>query len=380
MKTPKITIQIGADTGRLKKDMKKADSIVTKFGKAAGGALAGVATAAAGMAVKLGVDGVQAFIADEAAAAKLGNTLKALTGATDDQVASVEDYIEKQSLALGIGDDELRPALERLVRSTKNTEDAQRLLNLSMDLSAATGKSLEATTSAIGKAYDGSNTALGRLGVGIDKTELSTMSFEDVVKRLNNEFGDFAENKAKTTEGAIDRLNVKWEETQERIGEVLTDGLEPLLEWFTSPEGTQAIDDTLETLVGGFQLLADSLPSLLGVLEDIGNIFDDVWPDQIPSWLTDFLTDENNDFRNALINNPLLPGLRGAGVLANLAGGTQDTSTARANREATALRGQAMQNFYITSIDPKAAAKAVQKAIDDSNRQGVVKTDGKRTK
>lgn len=380
MKTPKITIQIGADTGRLKKDMKKADGIVSKFGKAAAGSLAGVASAAAGMAVKLGVDGVQAFIADEAAANKLAGTLKSLTGATEDQVSAVEDYITKQSLALGIGDDELRPALARLVRSTKDIDTAQRLLNLSLDLSAATGKSVTQTTEALGKAYDGSNTALGRLGVGIDRTELSTMSFEDIMSQLNGQFGDFAENKAKTTEGAIDRLNVKWDETQEKIGEVLTEGLEPLLEWFTSPEGEEAIDSTMQTLVGGFQYLADALPNVQALLEDIGNVFDNVWPDQLPDWLDSLLTDRENPLRQAILNNPLYLPAQGTKVLDNFLNRNSETATARANREASALRGQAMQNFYITSIDPKAAAKAVQKALNEGDRNGVVKTDGKRTK
>lgn len=375
MKTPKITIQIGADTGRLKKDMKKADGIVSKFSKAAGTALLGVGTAAAGMAVKLGVDGVQAFIADEAAANKLAGTLKSLTGATEDQVSAVEAYIEKQSLALGIGDDELRPALARLVRSTKDIDTAQRLLNLSLDLSAATGKSVTQTTEALGKAYDGSNTALGRLGVGIDKTELSTMSFEDVVKRLNNEFGTFAEDKAATTEGAIDRLNVKWDETQEKIGEVLTEGLEPLLEWFTSPEGQQAIDDSLTTLVDGFATLAQSLPEIIDYLSAIGDIFDNVWPDAIPDWVGEILGAPDKALNAITGLNP-----QENAPLAILQRGAEQNRREREESILSAQRGAAMQNFYITSIDPKAAAKAVQKALNEGDRNGVVKTDGKRTK
>lgn len=375
MAAPKIVINIGADTGRLNKDMKKADGIVSKFSRAAGTALLGVGTAAAGMAVKLGVDGVQAFIADEAAASKLETTLKSLTNATDDQVAAVEAYIEKQSLALGIGDDELRPALARLVRSTKDIETAQRLLNLSLDLSAATGKSVTQTTEALGKAYDGSNTALGRLGVGIDKTELSTMSFEDVVKRLNNEFGTFAEEKAQTTEGALDRLNVKWDETQEKIGEVLTEGLEPLLDWFTSAEGQQAIDDSLTMLVSSFTTLAENLPVVVDYMNAIADMADDLWPDEIPSWVGEILSAPDKALTAITGNDPVANS-----PLNMLKRSAAESRRSRQESLLSAERGAAMQNFYITTIDPKAAAKAVQKALNESNRNGVVKTDGKRTK
>jgi hypothetical protein len=41
----------------------------------------------------------------------LKKALQDLTGATDAQVKAVEDYITATSLALGIADDELRPAL-----------------------------------------------------------------------------------------------------------------------------------------------------------------------------------------------------------------------------------------------------------------------------
>ena len=63
-----IEVKIGADTSRLGHDMKKADGIVGRFSKAASNALMGVGIAAAGAAVKIGVDGVKAYIEDEKAA------------------------------------------------------------------------------------------------------------------------------------------------------------------------------------------------------------------------------------------------------------------------------------------------------------------------
>ena len=63
------------------------------------------AAAAGAYAVKIGIDGVKAAIADEAAQVKLAGALRNATGATDDQIAAVEKQILKMSLATGVSDD-----------------------------------------------------------------------------------------------------------------------------------------------------------------------------------------------------------------------------------------------------------------------------------
>jgi len=63
---------------------------------------------------------------------------------------AVEAQILKTSLLTGKTDDELRPSFERLVRSTKDVEEAQKLQALALDISAGSGKSLEAVSNALG--------------------------------------------------------------------------------------------------------------------------------------------------------------------------------------------------------------------------------------
>jgi hypothetical protein len=67
---------------------------------------------------------------DEKAQRILALTLENTTKATAAQIAEVEKYITKTSLAVGVTDDQLRPAFSRLVRSTKDVEEAQKLLSL----------------------------------------------------------------------------------------------------------------------------------------------------------------------------------------------------------------------------------------------------------
>lgn len=200
------------------------------FGKVAGAALAGVAVAAGAMAVKLGVDAVKAAQEDEAAAAKLAKSLQNVTGATGAQVAAVEAYITKTTLATGVTDDQLRPSLDRLVRSTKDVAEAQQLQALALDIAAGTGKSLESVTNALAKAHDGQSTALGKLGVGIDAATLKSMSFDDITKTLGSTFAGQAATAADTYQGKMGRLNAAFTEAKETVGGYILDALTPLLD------------------------------------------------------------------------------------------------------------------------------------------------------
>jgi hypothetical protein len=194
------------------------------FGKKAALAFA-AAGAAIGAYAKVAIENAAA---DEKAQRNLQLTIENTTNATAKQIAGVEDYISKVSLQIGVTDDELRPAFGRLVRSTKDVEDAQRLLNLALDISAATGKPLEGVANALGKAYDGNAASLGRLGLGIDSSILKSKDFDAIFNTLTDTFGGFAENEAQSTEKAFQRIKIAGDEIQEQIGSALLPVVEKL--------------------------------------------------------------------------------------------------------------------------------------------------------
>lgn len=236
--TRALTLKLIADVDQFTKGLNSADNEVksfgdkmTDFGKKVGAAFAVAAAAAAAYAGKLAIDGVKAAIEDEAAQIRLANALKATTGATNEQIAAVEEQILQTSLATGVADDQLRPALQRLAISTGNTADAQKLLNLSLDVAQATGKPLETVVNGISKAYDGSNTALGKLGIGLSAAELKTMSFQDVQKKLSDLFGGAAAANAETFQGRMARLQVAFDEAKETVGAKLLPIIEKLVKF-----------------------------------------------------------------------------------------------------------------------------------------------------
>jgi hypothetical protein len=141
------------------KELKKLSNQTKAFGVTSTLSI-GAATAALTAYTK---KSVSAAIADQKAQASLAQTLKNLgqAFATDEVTA----YIDALQRATGQSEDLLRPAFERLVRATGDVSEAQKLLNLTLDLSVSTGKTLSQTSFTLSRAYTGQLTALSKLGV-----------------------------------------------------------------------------------------------------------------------------------------------------------------------------------------------------------------------
>jgi hypothetical protein len=273
-----LKLSILADVADLKKNLDTGSKEVEgfggkleKFGKVAAAAFAAAAAAAAAYAVKLAVDGVKAAIEDEAAQLRLANALKNVTGATNNQIASIEKQILKTSLATGVADDQLRPALQRLAIATGDVDESQKLLNLALDISAATGKGVEAVSNALGKAYEGNTGALGRLGVGLSAAEIKTLGLEGTMQELANTFGGAATVQANTFEGQIQRLKVGFDEAKESVGAALLPTLKTLLDYFINtviPKFIEFKDRALKPVTDAIARNKDSLTILYNFIKD----------------------------------------------------------------------------------------------------------------
>jgi len=301
-----LKLSILADVDQLKKSLNTGSNEVEGFGsklggfaKKAGAAFAVAGAAAAAYAGTLLVDGVKSAIEDEAAQAKLATTLENVTGATTAQIKAVEDYITQTALANGITDDQLRPSLDRLIRSTKDATKAQELQSLALDIAAGTGKDLSAVSEALGKAYDGNLGALKRLGVGIDDSIIKSKDFDAAAAALSKTFEGQASKQAETFQGKMARLTVAFDEAKETVGSYVLDALTPLISNFVD-KGIPAIQD-----------FAKNLGETLGPA--FGEIFKTVKEDLLPvlvSWWK-FLYEEVIPAIGAIVG-PILEGLKSA--------------------------------------------------------------------
>ena len=267
-----LKLSILADVDDLKKKLdvgsKEVEGFggqIEKFGKIAAAAFAAAAAAAAAYAGKLAIEGVKAAIEDEAAQKRLATALTNVTGATEDQIAAVEAQIAKQSLATGVADDKLRPALQRLATSTGDVKKSQDLLSLALDISAAKGISVETAANALAKAYDGNNGALTRLGVGLSAAEVKALGFEGTVKQLSETFGGAATVQANTLEGQIARLKVGFDEAKEAIGTRLLPIVRQLLDYFVNtliPKFQEAKTAAIDPIITAFKNNEEALRDL----------------------------------------------------------------------------------------------------------------------
>jgi len=369
-----LKLSILADVDDLKKKLGEADkavetnsSKISDFGKKAAAAFAVAAAAAVAYAGKLAVDGVRAAIEDEQAQLRLANALRQATGATDAQIAATEDMILKTSLATGVADDKLRPAMQRLAVSTKSTEEAQKLLTLALDISAASGKDLETVANALGRAQDGNQAALGRLGLGLSKAELATLSFTEVQAKLAELYGGAAATNAETFQGKIDRLKVGFDEAKESLGAALLPAVEQFIT-FLNDTGIPTLNAFIAGLTGDEGLSASLTETQRGA-ESFGKAIGVV--SGIISGFITFLREAIGlvvSLANELIRVVnIIPGVN-VGSIPNPA-----PSAARSSLPSVPSRpsggyttGQGVTNITVNAIDGEGAARAVAKVVNDS--------------
>ena len=185
-------------------------------------AVIGTLTAGLGLATAAAVD-------DQKAQDLLAQQLRTSAMATDEAIASNEEFISGMSRAFAVADDELRPAMANLVRSTGSVETAQSLMNTALDIAAATGKDLETVTLALGKAANGQTAALTKLDPSLKGVIDSSSSLDDITQALAVSFGGAATVSAESFDGRMRGMKIALDETKESIGAALLPVLEKLL-------------------------------------------------------------------------------------------------------------------------------------------------------
>jgi hypothetical protein len=166
---------------------------------------------------------VNAFASAEKEAAQLRAQLTGINLAFATPV--VDEYIDKLELATGLTGDQLVPAFNALSRATEDITTAQKLLNLALDISFATGTDLGKVSGVLQRAYKGEVTALTKLRLGYTNAELKGKKFEKVVKELERRFGGSTELATQTYGTTVDRLKRSIEQAQESIGQGFVSGL-----------------------------------------------------------------------------------------------------------------------------------------------------------
>ena len=213
---------------KAQKEFASLDGAGAKTGYALNKALVPAVAIVGGLAAGLGF-AAKAAAEDQKAQELLAQQLRTSAMATDDVIASNEQFISSMSKAFSVADDDLRPAMASLVRSTGSVETAQSLMTTALDIAAATGKDLETVTLALGKAANGQTAALTKLDPSLKGVIDSSSTLDDITGALAVSFGGAATVAAESFEGRMKGMTIALDETKESIGAALLPALVGLL-------------------------------------------------------------------------------------------------------------------------------------------------------
>jgi len=208
------------DTKALKKGTKEINhfaSGVKKLGVTIGAAFA------AQKIIAFGKASLSAFVADDKAAKILAKSLDNLGLSYANP--EVKNFISNLETQTGVLDDKLRPAFQKLVTTTADWRKSQDLLKTALDLSAMSGSDVVSVADDLARAYSGNTKGLLKYGIGLSKTQLQAMSFDDILKQIAKVSSGQAQTAADSYAGSLDKLNVAAKNAQETIGKGLVQAL-----------------------------------------------------------------------------------------------------------------------------------------------------------
>ena len=292
---------------------------------------------------------VDAFAADQKAAAEFGMTLANLGLAN--AITQSTEFITKLSEIYGITKDQLEPAFATLARATRSATESQSLLQTALDISAGTGKDLASVTLALSKAYGGNNAALSRLGAGLTKAQLAHNTFAQNVKILNSVFKGDAKAAADTFQGSIDRLKNTAHDASVEIGGSLVNA-------FTALAGTgsnsfnwvKTLGDDISKAVYWATKLAISIKDVLNPAQWVKG----------PSAILNQLTKDQANLE-VQFNKTLVPYKEGLGL-------TRQDAIAKANILKSANQNLAVQKQITAQANAQVLAAKAKAVLDAAGR------------
>ena len=185
------------------------------------------------------LDSAKAASADAKSTKILNTQLTRNAGATKAQIKQSDKFIEKLSLQTGILDDDLRPAYAKFGNVTHNVKDAQKLLTITIDAAAGSGRSQTKIAQAVAKAYDGNTKSLQNMFPELKKSK-------DVLGDFTKQYQGMAEINA----DPFMKFNNSMDILKEKLGAVILPLLSDFVDYISKPGG---VVDQMGAFLDSFQ-------------------------------------------------------------------------------------------------------------------------------
>ena len=341
----------------------KSTSSLEKGVKRLGGALA--ATFGAQQVLKFAKNAAKAFIEDEQAATRLAQSVKNLGLAFE--TPRIEEFISQLSRASGVTDDQLRPAMQKLLQTTGSVAKSTELLTQALDISRGSGVDYETVVNDLSLAYVGQTRGLKKYSLGLSQAELKTMSFADVQSKLADQFKGANSAYLETYAGKLSILSTAAGEASEIIGKSLVDSLSILA---GDGNTVQPLADAMTDLavatsevISGLSVMIAKFKELPGVSEWINIYYNKILPAQYKPFL---------DIINFVRGQAPTPGMGGYPSSALGPGYVDPNDAARKAAEAAAAkRAKELAALQKKSLDTQKKALALQKASKTLNLDAI---------
>jgi hypothetical protein len=341
----------------------KSTSSLEKGVKRLGGALA--ATFGAQQVLKFAKNAAKAFIEDEQAATRLAQSVKNLGLAFE--TPRIEEFISQLSRASGVTDDQLRPAMQKLLQTTGSVAKSTELLTQALDISRGSGVDYETVVNDLSLAYVGQTRGLKKYSLGLSQAELKTMSFADVQAKLADQFKGANSAYLETYAGKLSILSTAAGEASEIIGKSLVDSLSILA---GDGNTVQPLADAMTDLavatsevISGLSVMITKFKELPGVSEWINLYYNKILPAQYKPFL---------DIINFVRGQAPTPGMGGYPSSALGPGYVDPNAAARkAAEEAAAKRAKELAALQKKALDTQKKALALQKASKTLNLDAI---------
>jgi hypothetical protein len=211
-----IVIDIAAQfTG--KRAFAQAENAADKLGRTVKHALIGVGVTA------FAKSAISAFAAQEKQLNLFKNSLRTIgfEFATSDSLA----FLNTLKLQYGVVDEQLIPAYQQLLTTTRSLAASQNLTNVALDIAARQNISVTQAADALSKAYLGNTRSVAALGLGISKATIASGDFAAILKEITNVTKGSAAAAADTFSGKLARIKVAADSAKESIGAGLVEAL-----------------------------------------------------------------------------------------------------------------------------------------------------------
>lgn len=327
-----LAIRIGADWVGAPA-FKKADTSIDKLYKTTKKLAAsfGIAFSADRM-VRFGASAVREFASAEREAQTLLGTMKSLNLAF--AAPELGQFLDDLERLTGINRAELQPALQKLVTQTGSVTKAQEILNTAVKVSFSGLMDVSTAANILTQAYVGNTKGLRQFNLGLTTTEISLMSFEQILGKVASTYdGQFAEALDSTTV-KLNKVRIAAENAKESIGEGLVNA-------FSSLAGGGDIDTATSKL--------EKFGEVAGRI--IGNLF-------TPTKVGDFYLP---------IPNLLKKSAQQSSIGSPASWREKNVALAKAEA-AAAARTKKLEDAKLASLRKQTAEKRAQAAVDKANK------------